>query len=81
LKDSLGGNAYILLIACISNDDRHIEDSLRTLDFAKKVRNIKVSEIKRNETMCEGISAADKLKIVELEQRVKELETMLVDQA
>ena len=50
LKDSLGGNAFILLIACISLEERVIEDSMRTLDFARSVKNIKVTEVKKNET-------------------------------
>lgn len=69
-----------MLIACLSNEIKHVDDSLRTLDFAKKVKNIKVSEIKRNETQCENVlSAVDRLKIVELEQRIKELEVMLIE--
>jgi hypothetical protein len=51
LKDSLGGNAFILLIACLSLDSQFLDDSLRTIDFAKNVKNIKVQEVKRNNSI------------------------------
>ena len=50
LKDSLCGGAFVLLIACISLEDKFVDDSLRTLDFAKNLKNIKSQEIKRNDT-------------------------------
>lgn len=42
LKDSLGGNAYIMVIACISMEERVAEDSMRTIEFAKNVKSIKL---------------------------------------
>ncbi len=42
LKDSLSGNAYIMVIACISLEDKFSDDSIRTVDFAKNVKSIKV---------------------------------------
>ncbi len=34
LKDSLGGNAYVMVIACISMEDKYAEDSMRSIEFA-----------------------------------------------
>ncbi len=51
LKDSLGGNAYLILLACISMEEKVIEDSLRTIDFARSLKNIKVQEIKKNDSL------------------------------
>jgi hypothetical protein len=43
LKDSLGGgNSYLILLACISMEEKVVEDSLRTIDFARSLKNIKV---------------------------------------
>lgn len=50
LKDSLGGHAYTLLIACITTDSKRFDDSKRTLDFARKARNIK-AEVMKNEVI------------------------------
>lgn len=50
LKDSLGGNAYIMLVACISMEEKYSEDSIRTIEFARSVKNIKMQEIKKNDT-------------------------------
>jgi hypothetical protein len=46
LKDSLGGgHAYTLIIACISLDPKHFEDTKRTLDFASSAKSIKAVKI------------------------------------
>ena len=41
LKQSLGGNAYCLMIACLSPSDANYEENLRTLNYAMKTNNIK----------------------------------------
>ncbi|KAJ7986183.1 hypothetical protein DPEC_G00348140 [Dallia pectoralis] len=40
LKDSLGGNAKTLMIACISPSSVDFDESLNTLNYAKRARNI-----------------------------------------
>ncbi|XP_051506257.1 kinesin-like protein kif7 isoform X2 [Myxocyprinus asiaticus] len=40
LKDSLGGNAKTLMIACISPSSSDFDESLNTLNYAKRARNI-----------------------------------------
>ena len=37
------------MIACISIEERFADDSLRTIEFARTLKNIKVSEVKKNE--------------------------------
>ena len=49
LKDSLGGNAFIMVVACISLDSQVMEDTLRTIEFARNVKNIKIEEVKKND--------------------------------
>ena len=36
LKQSLGGNSYTLMIACLSPSDRFIEENLSTLNYAAR---------------------------------------------
>lgn len=40
LKDSLGGNAKTLMIACISPSSSDFDESLNTLNYARRARNI-----------------------------------------
>ncbi len=41
LQDSLGGNSRTLMIACVSPADVNLEESLNTLRYANRARNIK----------------------------------------
>ena len=41
LQDSLGGNSRTLMIACISPADRDLFETLSTLKYANRARNIK----------------------------------------
>ena len=41
LQDSLGGNATTLIVACISPADTNIEESLNTLKYANRAKNIR----------------------------------------
>ena len=41
LQDSLGGNARTCMIACISPADANLEESLNTLKYAARARNIR----------------------------------------
>lgn len=40
LKQSLGGNSYTLMIACLSPSDRFMEENLSTLQYASKASQI-----------------------------------------
>lgn len=41
LQDSLGGNSQTLMIACVSPADINAEESLNTLRYAHRARDIK----------------------------------------
>ena len=41
LQDSLGGNARTCVVACVSPHDSNIEETLNTLKYAQRARNIK----------------------------------------
>lgn len=41
LQDSLGGNAYTLMIACVSPSEHNLGETLNTLKYANRARNIK----------------------------------------
>ena len=43
LQDSLGGNSRTVMIACISPAESNIEESINTLRYAERTRNIKNS--------------------------------------
>lgn len=40
LKQSLGGNSYCMMIACISPSDRYFDESISTLNYASRAANI-----------------------------------------
>uniref|UniRef100_A0A1A8GYX3 Kinesin motor domain-containing protein n=2 Tax=Nothobranchius korthausae TaxID=1143690 RepID=A0A1A8GYX3_9TELE len=44
LQDSLGGNSQTMMIACISPSDRDFMETLNTLKYANRARNIKNKE-------------------------------------
>ena len=41
LQDSLGGNSRTVMIACVTMADTYLEESLNTLKYANRARNIK----------------------------------------
>ena len=41
LVDSLGGNSYTLMIACVSPADSNMEETLNSLRYADRARKIK----------------------------------------
>lgn len=75
LQDSLGGNAKTILIATASQLASSYFDTISTLKFARRVKEIKNSpKINKNE------SVANLLQIIEgLNKRIQELETICVD--
>lgn len=48
LKQSLGGNSYCLMIACLSPSDFYVEENISTLNYATKASHIS-NEPVRNE--------------------------------
>ncbi|CAG8501445.1 15186_t:CDS:2, partial [Racocetra fulgida] len=43
LQDSLGGNAKTLMIACVSSSESNLNETINTLKYANRARNIKNS--------------------------------------
>lgn len=41
VQDSLGGNSRTVMIACVSPADINLEESLNTLRYANRARNIR----------------------------------------
>ncbi|CAE8604302.1 unnamed protein product [Polarella glacialis] len=41
LQHALGGNSYLLMLACLSPSDRHYEENLSTLQYASQAASIK----------------------------------------
>ena len=42
LKDSLGGNSKTILLATVSSDPKYFSETLSTLNFAAKAKNIEL---------------------------------------
>lgn len=53
LKDSLGGNAKTSIIACISPSSSNFQESLSTLLFANRAKNMKNKAIINEDTTGE----------------------------
>ncbi|EXX55281.1 Kip1p [Rhizophagus irregularis DAOM 197198w] len=51
LQDSLGGNAKTLLIACVSPAEYNVNETVNTLKYANRARNIKNSAVVNQEEM------------------------------
>ncbi|KAL9642704.1 hypothetical protein ABK040_009783 [Willaertia magna] len=77
LKDSIGGNSYTLLISCISPADVNAEESLSTLYFADRCKQIRNKlKVSRGDPKLEKI--AELLEIEkQLRARIAELEKEL----
>lgn len=41
MQDSLGGNSRTAMIACVSGADEALEETLNTLKYAHRARNIR----------------------------------------
>jgi hypothetical protein len=46
LQDSLGGNSRTIMVACISPADSNVEESVNTMRYAQRARNIKNSAVR-----------------------------------
>lgn len=71
LQDSLGGNSRTLMVACISPSDSEFVESLSTLKYADRARNIKNKVVQNQDSGSK--------KIAQLKNRIKELENELDD--
>ncbi|XP_028814898.1 kinesin-like protein KIF21A isoform X2 [Denticeps clupeoides] len=57
LQDSLGGNSQTMMIACISPSDRDFMETLNTLKYANRARNIKNKVMVNQDKASQQISA------------------------
>lgn len=71
LQDSLGGNTKTLMIACISPADNNYDETLSTLRYANRAKNIK-NKPKINEDPKEALLRQYQEEILQLRQLVQE---------
>ncbi|XP_074173202.1 kinesin-like protein KIF21B isoform X1 [Rhinolophus sinicus] len=57
LQDSLGGNSQTIMIACVSPSDRDFMETLNTLKYANRARNIKNKLVVNQDKTSQQISA------------------------
>ncbi|XP_007456225.1 PREDICTED: kinesin-like protein KIF21B [Lipotes vexillifer] len=57
LQDSLGGNSQTIMIACVSPSDRDFMETLNTLKYANRARNIKNKVVVNQDKASQQLSA------------------------
>lgn len=70
LKQSLGGNSYTLMVACLSPSDRYFEENLSTLNYASRaslISNLPTRNIDPKLLILQD----QKRKIVDLERELR----------
>ncbi|XP_054481005.1 kinesin-like protein KIF21A [Anoplopoma fimbria] len=70
LQDSLGGNSQTVMIACISPSDRDFMETLNTLKYANRARNIK------NKVMVNQDKASQQISVLRTEIARLQMELM-----
>jgi hypothetical protein len=79
LQDSLGGNSRTIMVACISPADSNVEESINTMRYAQRARNIKNSAVRN--TVASALSVVEitalrrenqmlKLQVLQLQTRL-----------
>lgn len=71
LQDSLGGNSQTVMIACISPSDRDFMETLNTLKYANRARNIKNKVVVNQDKSSRTISI--------LKQQIAQLQLELIE--
>ncbi|KAI1720900.1 kinesin motor domain-containing protein [Ditylenchus destructor] len=71
LQDSLGGNSCTLMIACASPSDIDFVETLNTLNYANRAKNIK-NRIVANQGKSSSLTSELRARIVALEEELKE---------
>jgi len=69
LQDSLGGNSRTVMIACISPAESNVEESINTLRYAERTRNIKNSAVRN--VVSGGLSASEAAALRRENQQLK----------
>eukprot|EP00392_Amoebophrya_sp_AT5.2_P011078 g11153.t1 len=70
LQDSLGGNSRTLMLACVSPADLNFGESLNTLKYANRARNIK-------NKVSQNLNVED-AELVKMKQRIQQLQLELL---
>ncbi|CAG8445487.1 15018_t:CDS:2 [Funneliformis caledonium] len=79
LQDSLGGNAQTLMIACVSPAEYNLNETVNTLKYANRARNIKnVAAINQEETGWNDIGHLQNL-VIKLRSDVTNLKVALAN--
>jgi len=84
LQDSLGGNSKTVMVACVSPADSNVEETVNTLRYAERTRNIKNTAMKN--VLPTTISSAEaaalrrenhmlKLQLFQAETKLKSMST------
>ncbi|XP_067001176.2 kinesin-like protein KIF21A isoform X2 [Anabrus simplex] len=71
LQDSLGGNSQTVMIACISPSDKDFVETLNTLNYANRARNIKNRVVINQDKSSRTISA--------LRQEIQQLQLVILE--
>uniref|UniRef100_A0A4W3H7Z1 Kinesin family member 21B n=1 Tax=Callorhinchus milii TaxID=7868 RepID=A0A4W3H7Z1_CALMI len=74
LQDSLGGNSRTIMIACISPSDRDFMETLNTLKYANRARNIKNKVVVNQDKTSQQINAL-RAEIARLQMDLMEYKT------
>lgn len=74
LQDSLGGNSQTMMIACTSPSDRDFMETLNTLKYANRARNIKNRVMVNQDRASQQISAL-RTEIARLQMELMEYKT------
>ncbi|KAK3265863.1 hypothetical protein CYMTET_25484, partial [Cymbomonas tetramitiformis] len=56
LQDSLGGNSRTVMVACISPADYNLQETLNTLSYANRARNIRNKPVVNHDANCAEIA-------------------------
>ncbi|CAJ0750488.1 11441_t:CDS:2, partial [Entrophospora sp. SA101] len=73
LQDSLGGNAQTLMIACVSPAEYNVSETINTLKYANRARNIKnIATVNQEETGWHDLEHLQNL-VLKLRNEIKAL--------
>ena len=70
LKQSLGGNSYTLMVACLSPSDKYFEENLSTLNYASRASQISNLPTKNIDPKM-VIMNEQKRKIIDLDKELR----------
>ncbi|KAE9050890.1 Kinesin-like protein [Phytophthora rubi] len=80
LQDSLGGNARTLMIACVSPASVNFEETLNTLKYANRAKNIKNKPIVNDRVVREEERLRNDEEMSRMKEEIANLQTQLQQQ-